>query len=188
VPTYIAMLRGINVSGHKIVKMERLRESFAALGFGNVRTYVQSGNGVFEAKAAAPAGIGVKIAERIERDFGFSVPVMVVTSEEMARVVKENPFLKEAGIDFSRLHVTFLSEAPGALGLMKLSALPAEPDRLACRSRSVYLHCPSGYGNTKLSNNAIERALSVGATTRNWKTVTMLHQMASSGKSSPDQT
>lgn len=187
-PTYIAMLRGINVSGHKPVKMERLRESFAALGFANVRTYVQSGNGVFEAKAAAPAGIGAKIAARIERDFGFSVPVMVVTSEEMGRVVKENPFLKEAGIDLSRLHVTFLSEAPGAPGLKRLGALQAGADRLACRSRSVYLHCPGGYGNSKLSNNAIERALSVGATTRNWKTVTTLHQMASSEQSSPDQT
>jgi uncharacterized protein (DUF1697 family) len=188
VATYIAMLRGINVSGHKIVKMERLRESLAALGLQNVRTYVQSGNGVFEAKAAAPAGIGVQIAERIEQDFGFSVPVMVVTSEEMARVVKENPFLKEAGIDLSRLHVTFLSEAPAAAGLKKMGALPAGPDRLACRSQSVYLHCPGGYGNSKLSNNAIERALSVGATTRNWKTVTTLLQMASSGKSSPDKT
>ena len=184
-PTFIALLRGINVSGHKPVKMERLRESFAALGFGDVRTYLQSGNVVFEAKAAAPAGIGVKVAERIERDFEFSVPVMVVTSEEMARVVKENPFSKEAGIDPSKLHVTFLSEAPGAAGLKKMAALPAGADRLVCRDRSVYLHCPGGYGNSKLSNSAIERALSVVTTTRNWKTVTTLLQMASSGKSSP---
>jgi uncharacterized protein (DUF1697 family) len=183
VPTYIALLRGINVSGQKIIKMEPLRASFEALGFKKVRTYVQSGNGVFEAKAAAPAAIAVKIADRIERDFGFSVPVTVVTSEEMGRVVRENPFLKEVGIDSAKLHVTFLSDAPVATGLKKMRALQAGPDRLHCRSRSVYLHCPEGYGNSKLSNNALERVLAVGATTRNWKTVMTLYQMASSGKS-----
>jgi uncharacterized protein (DUF1697 family) len=178
VPTLIAMLRGINVSGHKIVKMERLRATFETLGFGNVRTYVQSGNIVFEAKAAAPTGIGETIVRRIERDFGFLVPVTVVTAQEMGRVFRENPFVKEAGADLSKLHVTFLADTPSAAGLTKLGALPAGPDRFHCRSRCVYLHCPQGYGNTKLSNNAIERALAVTATTRNWKTVTTLHQMA----------
>jgi uncharacterized protein (DUF1697 family) len=186
--THIAMLRGINVSGHKIVKMDRLRESFEALGFGNVRTYVQSGNVVFEAKVGAPAELptqlATKIAARIARDFGFSVPVTVLTSDEMGRLVKENPFLTEEGIDLSKLHVTFLSDAPPGAGLKKLGGVPAGPDRFHCRGRSVYLHCPEGYGNTKLSNNAIENALAVGATTRNWKTVTTLHQM--SLKMSPD--
>jgi uncharacterized protein (DUF1697 family) len=178
--TYVAMLRGINVSGHKIVKMERLRGSFEALGFKNVRTYVQSGNVVFESKAAAPSGIGTKIAAQVERDFSFSVPVTVVTSEELGLIIKENPFLGDKGLDVSKLHVTFLSQEAAAAGLKKMAALPAGPDRFHCRARSVYLHCPEGYGNTKLSNNAIERALSVAATTRNWKTVTTLHQIASS--------
>jgi uncharacterized protein (DUF1697 family) len=176
--THIAMLRGINVSGHKIVKMDRLRASFDALGFRNVRTYVQSGNVVFEAKVAAPAELPPKIAMRIARDFGFSVPVTVLTAAEMGRVVKENPFLKEQGIDLSKLHVTFLSDLPPGAGLKKLSAMPAGPDRFHCHRTSVYLHCPEGYGTTKLSNNAIEKALALGATTRNWKTVTTLHQMA----------
>ena len=177
-PTFIAMLRGINVSGHKIMKMERLRAAFEGLGFGNVQTYVHSGNVVFEAKAAAPTGIATTLVHRIERDFGFSVPVTVVTGQEMGRIFRENPFVKEAGVDLSKLHVTFLADTPAAAGLAKMGALPAGPDRFHWRSRCVYLHCPQGYGNTKLSNNAIERALSVGATTRNWKTVTTLHQMA----------
>lgn len=189
-PTFIALLRGINVSGHKLVEMNRLRQSFEALGFGKVRTYLQSGNVVFEWSEAASAGIAAKItgavtgkitgtlAEKIERDFGFSVPVTLVTAEALAEVVKENPFLKTPGIDLSKLHVTFLSKAPATAGLKKMSMLAAGPDRFSCRGRSVYLHCPGGYGNTKLSNNAIERALSVVATTRNWKTVTTLLQMA----------
>jgi uncharacterized protein (DUF1697 family) len=184
--THIAMLRGINVSGHKLVKMDRLRESFEALGFGNVRTYVQSGNVVFDAKVASPAElpakIAARIAARIARDFGFSVPVTVLTSDELGRVVKENPFLKEEGIDLSKLHVTFLSGLPPGAGLKKLSGVPAGPDRFHCRRTSVYLHCPEGYGTTKLSNNAIEKLLALGATTRNWKTVTTLHQMSLDGR------
>jgi uncharacterized protein (DUF1697 family) len=181
VPTFIALLRGINVSGHKLVEMKRLRQSFEALGLGNVRTYLQSGNVVFEWPEAASAGIAAMagtLAEKIERDFGFSVPLTLVTAEALAEVVKENPFLKTPGVDLSKLHVTFLSEAPAAAGLKKMSMLAAGPDRFACRGRSVYLHCPGGYGNTKLSNNAIERTLSAVATTRSWKTVTTLLQMA----------
>lgn len=183
VPTFIAMLRGINVSGHKIVKMERLRATFEALGFGNVRTYVQSGNVVFGgqgAPAKAAEEIAEKIAARIEGDFGFAVPVTVLTGEALGRVVAENPFVKEKGIDPAKLHVTFMSGPAAAEGLKKLGALPAGADRFSCRttSTSVYLHCPGGYGNTKLSNGAIEKALALGATTRNWKTVTTLHRMA----------
>jgi uncharacterized protein (DUF1697 family) len=183
VPTFIAMLRGINVSGHKIVKMERLRATFEALGFGNVRTYVQSGNVVFDGQgvpAKAAEKIAEKIAARIERDFGFSVPVTVLTGEALGRLVAENPFGKEKGIDPAKLHVTFLSGPAAAEGLKRLGALPAGPDRFSCRTTStlVYLHCPEGYGNSKLSNGAIEKALALGATTRNWKTVTTLHRMA----------
>jgi uncharacterized protein (DUF1697 family) len=186
VPTFIAMLRGINVGGHKIVKMERLRATFEALGFGNVRTYVQSGNLVFDGQGvpAKPAEkIAEKIAARIERDFGFSVPVTVLTGEALGRVVAENPFVKEKGIDPAKLHVTFLSGPATAEGLKKLGALPAGPDRFSCptTSTSVYLHCPEGYGTSKLANGAIEKALALGATTRNWKTVTTLHRMAVGG-------
>ena len=183
VPTFIAVLRGINVGGHKIVKMERLRATFEALGFGNVRTYVQSGNVVFDGQGVpgkVAEKIAAKIAARLERDFGFSVPVTVLTGEALGRVVAENPFVKEKGIDPAKLHVTFLSGPAAAEGLKKLGALPAGPDRFFCGlpSTTVYLHCPESYGNSKLSNGAIEKALALGATTRNWKTVTTLHRMA----------
>src|SRR3954464_15698682 len=110
-PTYIAMLRGINVSGHKLVKMDQLRASFEALGFQNVKTYVQSGNVVFEAGNDSVAGLSAKIMKRILRDFGFPVPVLLKTAKEMERIIRHNPFLKAPGIDDSKLHVTFLTEA-----------------------------------------------------------------------------
>jgi uncharacterized protein (DUF1697 family) len=177
-PSYVAMLRGINVSGSKMIKMEALRAMFEALGFENVRTYVQSGNVVFQAKERAAAPLGAKIAARIKRDFGFDVPTLVLGARELARVVEENPFLSESGVDPSKLHVTFLHAKPGAAGLKKMAGVSSGRDRFRCLGTSIYLVCPDGYGRTKLSNNVFERALAVGATTRNWKTVTALSALA----------
>ncbi len=177
-PTYIAMLRGINVSGHKIVKMEKLRGSFSALGFGDVQTYVQSGNVVFEAKSDSAASVAKKIEEKIKRDFGFSVPVFLTTPERMAETIKRNPFLKSAEIDQSKLHVTFLSADAPKTASEQLQPLAVTPEQFHIIGWEIYLYCPNGYGNTKLSNTTIEKKLSVGATTRNWKTVNALLAMA----------
>ena len=174
------MLRGINVSGHKVIRMEDLRQSCAALGFQNLQTYVQSGNIVFLAPAQPPAALSQRISQTILKDFGFHVPVVVRTSKEMGEVIQGNPFLQEKGIDISRLHVTFLSDPAPASARKNLQALSANPDRFHLARRHIYLHCPDGYGRSKLSNTAIEKALSLGATTRNWKTVTTLFAMASS--------
>jgi len=177
--SYVAMLRGINVSGQKIVKMERLRASFGALGFSRVRTYVQSGNVIFEAPNDSPDSLSGKIKEMILSDYGFSVPVILRTSAEMKKIAGDNPFLTERGIDHSGLHVTFLSELPEKAALGKLDSLNGDPDQFRIRNREVYLYCPNGYGRSKLSNSAFEKLLSVEATTRNWKTVNMLVEMSS---------
>ncbi len=144
--------------------MEQLRKSFEALGLGDVQTYVQSGNVVFKAPKQSSEILSNKIREKIARDFGFSVPVIIRSSEEVRRAIKNNSFLKQRGIDSSKLHITFLSKAP-------------EKDRLNSGTE-VYLYCPDGYGRTKLSNNALERVLGVTATTRNWNTVNKLHEMS----------
>jgi uncharacterized protein (DUF1697 family) len=182
-PSYLAMLRGINVSGAKPVKMERLRAMFEALGFTRVRSYVQSGNVVFDVKERATAGLGPKLATKIvaaiKRELGFDVPVLVLGADELARVVDGNPFVEKRGIDLARLHVTFLAGAPAAAGLKKMEGVSSGRDEFRSQGTAVYLHCPDGYGNTKLNNNAFERALGVEATTRNWKTVTTLCAMAS---------
>ncbi len=176
--TYVSLLRGINVSGHKIIKMEQLRKSFEALGLGDVQTYVQSGNVVFKAPKQSSEVLSNKIREKIARDFGFSVPVIIRSSEEVRRAIKNNPFLKQRGIDSSKLHVTFLSKAPEKDSLKALEALTARPDQFRYSGREVYLYCPDGYGRTKLSNNALERVLGVTATTRNWNTVNKLYEMS----------
>lgn len=175
---WIAMLRGINVSGHKPVKMELLRASFDALGFNDVTTYVQSGNVVFQAPKISGSRLAEKIASKIEADFGFAVPVLLRTPDELAAVLAQNPFAGQAGLDESKLYVTFLSEpAPSAAGKI-LRGLAAPAEEVAARGREIFLYCPGGYGNTKVSNTAIERTLGVQATTRNWRTVNALRELA----------
>jgi uncharacterized protein (DUF1697 family) len=178
IQTYVSLLRGINVSGHKIIKMEQLRKSFEALSLGDVQTYVQSGNVVFRAPKQSSETLSNKIREKIARDFGFSVPVIIRSSEEVRRAIEDNPFLKQRGIDSSKLHVTFLSKAPEKDRLKALEALTAKPDQFRYSGTEVYLYCPDGYGRTKLSNNALERVLGVTATTRNWNTVNTLYEMS----------
>lgn len=175
--TYVALLRGINLGGHKIVKMDQLRKAFEDLGLGEVKTYIQSGNVVFNAPARDPVTLAKKIEEKIVRQFGFPVPVLVKTAAGVGDVIKNNPLVKEKDIDVSRLHVTFLSSAPEKSALKILDGIEATGDRFCCSGEAVYLYCPNGYHATKLGNNVLEKMLKVGTTTRNWKTVNQLYQM-----------
>jgi uncharacterized protein (DUF1697 family) len=177
-PTHIALLRGINLGGHKIVKMERLRSMFESLGFARVRTYIQSGNVIFEAGRISPSVLSNRIEKKIQSEFGFPVAVISKTSEEMGKAIESNPFLKEKDIDVSKLHVTFLWQVPAQADLKKLEALATAPDRFRCLHTEVYLYCPNGYGETKLANNTLAKLLGSGATTRNWKTVNKLYQIS----------
>lgn len=176
--TYIAMLRGINVSGHKIIRMERLRAAFEDLGFAHVETYVQSGNVIFET-SEAPAGLAAQIERKILDEFGFDVPVLTKSAKELKEIVKRNPFVKDPAIDQTKLHVTFLSDDPPRNTLELLQPLAAGAEQARVTGRAVYLYCPDGYGNTKLTNTAIEKKLSCRATTRNWATTNKLLEMTS---------
>jgi uncharacterized protein (DUF1697 family) len=175
-PVYIAMLRAVNVGGNPL-KMDQLRDWCAGLGFENVRTYVQSGNLVFQTRAGISkwqTALEQKLAAELKRP----ATVIARTPAEFEQIIAGNPFLSENGIDTSRLHVTFLAAAPTPALISSLGALKAAGDRFAVRGKEVFLHCPSGYGETKLSNSAFEKVLAVKATTRNWNTVNKLLQMA----------
>jgi uncharacterized protein (DUF1697 family) len=177
-PTYISMLRGINLGGHKLVKMERLRAMYESLGFARVRTYINSGNVIFEAGKISTSALSSRIEKKIEAEFGFPVAVISKTSGEMGKAIEGNPFLQEKDMDLSKLHVTFMWQPPARADLTKLEALAPAPDRFRCVGTEVYLHCPNGYGQTKLPNNTLAKLLGSGATTRNWKTVNKLYEMA----------
>lgn len=174
---YVAMLRGINVGGHRPVKMDQLRQSFAGLGFEQIKTYIQSGNLVFKAGRSSPSGLSRRIEKKILADFGFPVSVVVRTREEVDEAVGRNPFLQQHGIDTEKLHVTFLSEVPSLAALKKLGTLTVAPDQACCLARELYLYLPNGVAESSLMKTPLDRTLSVVATTRNWKTVNRLHQL-----------
>jgi len=174
--TMIALLRGINVGG-KVLKMELARASFEAIGLTEVRTYVQSGNIIFSSKSSA-ASLAKKIETQLLKDSGLKVSVILKTPSDLVKSIRVNPFLLERGIDLKTLHVTFLSATPVKGALARLSAIKSGEDRYQHLGTEIYVHCPNGYGRTKLTNNAIEQALDLVATTRNWNTVNKLHEMA----------
>jgi uncharacterized protein (DUF1697 family) len=176
--TYIAILRGINVSGHKLVKMADLTAMLNGLGYKNTKTYIQSGNVVFQSKETTPAQLQKKIEKKIAETFGFEVPVMVIPSSEIETVLKNNPFLKKKTIDPTKLHVTFLNGVYDKKITTQLTEQKYGNDEFVATSTAIYLHCPDGYGNTKLSNTFWENKLKMIATTRNWKTVNELQKMA----------
>lgn len=177
-PTYISLIRGINVGGHKKVGMEPLRKAVSALGFRNVRTYIQSGNIVFEAPKQSVLTISKKLENVIRKEFGHDASVITKTPEELAAAIAMNPFVKEKTVDLSRLHVTFLTGCPPPADLKKLEAIPTGQDRFHCHGDILYLHLPDGMGNSKLGNAPFEKLLSVRGTSRNWRTVNTLHDMA----------
>jgi uncharacterized protein (DUF1697 family) len=174
--TCIALLRGINV-GNNALRMERLRALLAELGFGDPRTYLQSGNAVFTA-----AGPAAKLARLIEAKLAgetrLPVSVFIRTPAQLKRVIDTNPFLKEPGIDAKKLHVTFLAARSPRPGLAALGAVKSGADRWQAAGAEIYLHCPDGYGRTKLNNTTIEKLLATRATTRNWNTVVALYEMS----------
>jgi uncharacterized protein (DUF1697 family) len=170
--TYISLLRGINVSGQKRVGMKDLVSLYESLGLKNIRTYMQSGNVVFNAPPRDIMELASMIEARIEQEFKFSAAVLVRTPDDFERINKDNPFLKETGIDFNRLYVTFLSSQPAKPDT--ITEKQGAPDRFQIVNSEVYLFCPNGYGRTKFSNDFFERKLGLTATTRNWNTVQAL--------------
>ncbi len=173
-PIYIALLRGINVGGN-VLKMERLRALCEELDMRNVRTYIQSGNVVFEAAGPTRQWI-VSLQKKLAGETRLPVSVLLRTAREMAIVLAGNPFLKEKGVDTKRLAVTFLNEPPSKSGLEALHKLKDSTERFHCVGKEIYLDCPNGFGDSKLY--LPDQALSQRTTTRNWNTVKRLCEMS----------
>jgi len=173
--TYVALVRGINV-GKTQISMERLRKLCAACGFEGVLTYIQSGNVVFSS-GDNPTECGTALAARLQRELGKPVSVVIRSARELAGVAAKNPFLKEKGVETTRLHVAFLAERPTAERVKALAAADWGRDRFHHSAKELYLYCPDGFGRSKLATT-FERMLGVGATVRNWNTVSKLLEMA----------
>ena len=174
----ISLLRGINVGGHKSIKMEALRALYESLGLRGAQTYVQSGNVVFRTAARDLAPLARRIEARIEQTFGFRPAVMVRSSSELREVIRRNPFAARRGIEPGKLLVTFLAADPIPDAREKLLDIKADPEELRIEGRELYAYYPNGIGRAKLSAALIEKALKMPGTGRNWNTVTKLLEIA----------
>lgn len=172
-PNYIALLRSVNVAGHGRLAMADLRQSFIALGYSDVSTYIQTGNVLFRSPSKSASSVAAKIEHQLEQDFGSAPAVILRTVPELSLVLASSPFPAQ-GADPSRHHVTFLAEEPSRAKLSAFVAPANGRDELTIIGREVYVHTPDGYGNSKLSGAMLERRLGVLSTTRNWNTVTKL--------------
>lgn len=177
--TYISILRGINVSGQRKIVMTDLKALYESFQFKDVTTYIQSGNVIFKTR---DDNSNNELAEKIERaiyeKYNFSVPVIIRSAEEMKHIISVNPFLQNKNINTEKLHVTFLEKNPEEKNLESIKTFDFPPDQFIIIDKEVFLHCPENYGETKLSNKFFESKLKVSATTRNWKTVNKLYEIA----------
>lgn len=174
---YVALLRGINVAGQKIIPMADLRTLFVKLGFADAKTFIQSGNVVFTAAQAAPA-LRKTLEAGILKRFAMEVTVIVKSLPELAKIVKANPY----GItgEGERVYLTYLAEPPGKDGIKALDATRNATDDFTIARDAVYILVRGGYGKSQFSNNFVEKKLAVRATSRNLETSQRLIDLAKS--------
>lgn len=161
---YLALLRAVNVGQNKVI-MSELRDLFAELGYGDARTYLQTGNVIFTADATDRRRLAAEISAAIAERMGVTSTVLLRSRDELAAVLDADPF-GARGIEPARRYLTFLDAVPDAARTASLDPSYGAPDEYALGDRVVYVHCPNGYGRTKLNNALFERRLKVPATSR----------------------
>ncbi|MDE3201533.1 MAG: DUF1697 domain-containing protein [Acidobacteriota bacterium] len=180
-PTHIALLRAVNVGGHGKLTMADFRSLLANLGYTNVETYIQSGNAVFDAKPSA-AAVHIALTAALTAHMGAPVDAILRTHADLTRIIDANPFAKEAEESGARVHVGFLAgkAKPNAAGELDrlVASYPTRHDSFHLNADALYLHLPDGAADTKFTPRAVERALGVPSTGRNWNTVLKLYAMS----------
>jgi uncharacterized protein (DUF1697 family) len=176
---FVALFSGINVGGNRIVKMADLRSFFEQLGFGDVATYVQSGNVVFRSAKGDEATLAKQLETAFDKKWGFHSRIMVRDLGWFERLVAENPY-PEVASDPTKLHAYVLEREPTADEVARLAEKCTGPERFEIKGDVLYLHAPEGLGKSVFAN-LISRTLKVPATARNWRTVLALLELAGRG-------
>jgi len=176
--TYTALLRGINVSGQKKIKMAELRTQLENLGLLAVKTYIQSGNVVFQSDVTSPAALAEKIMDMILDTYGWKVPVLVLEVEQIQSAVDGYPWQAKEDRIPKDIYLTFLEQEPEAEQVSHLASFDFQGEEYVLEGKVIYFFCAKGYGRAKMSNNFFEKKLKVKATTRNWRTTNKLLEMA----------
>ncbi|MEU3922361.1 DUF1697 domain-containing protein [Streptomyces sp. NPDC029004] len=175
---YAALLRGINVGGHKKVPMAELRELLTELGHGDVATYLQSGNAVFSSASDDEQALATALERAIQQRFGFGVDCLVRSGPYLRAVVDDCPF-PAAELEGKQLHVTYFSQPVGPERLASIDAAAFLPEEFRLGDRALYLYAPNGLGRSKLAEALGRPSLFKGivATSRNWNTVVKLAEL-----------
>ena len=176
--TYVAFLRGINVSGQKKIPMASLRDLCKILGLYDIKTYIQSGNMVFKCSQKNTSVVETLLLEGIQNQFGFDVPVLVKTAAQLKEIINLNPFTNEEDLSDNKVYFVMMNGIPSKDLVQKLQEKSFVHEDFSIIKDCVYLNCKMGYGKAKLNNNLIERKLKVIATTRNYRTMNKLIEMA----------
>jgi uncharacterized protein (DUF1697 family) len=174
--TFIALIRGINVGGHNRLLMKDLRAVMEGLGFKNVKTYLQSGNVVFQSRSRNSAKLSHEISKAISDGCQLTLPIFVLSQEDLQAAIAAHPFPEGEG-DPKSLHFSFLKSRPASPDLAKLDSLRAPSEKFELKGNLFYLYAPDGIGRSKLAAN-VEKALGVELTARNWRSVQALMSMA----------
>jgi len=176
--TWIALLRGINVGGNNVLPMAEFRSELESLNLKNVRTYIQSGNVVFDSAVKSPSSLATKIGERIEKQHGFRPPIFILNREDLLSAIESNPFT-QATSEPKTLHFCMLAEPATDPDLQALDRVKTATESYKLINSVFYLHTLDGIGRSKLAAN-IERCLGVATTSRNYRTIDKLRSMVES--------
>jgi uncharacterized protein (DUF1697 family) len=175
-PKYVALLRGINVGGNTMIKMEELRSVFSSIGFDNVRTYINSGNVAFETAKTSDAKLASAISAAIEKHFAKKISVMVRSGEEIDEIIADNPFEGQFDND-KNLHVFFLASELSNSQVKLISEVANENEQIDVRGRTLYCLLKISIVDSFVGKGFVDKKLKVAATARNWRTVKKLAEM-----------
>jgi len=173
---YVALLRGINVGGKNMIKMETLRATFENLGFENVKSYINSGNLAFDTKKNNDTKLAAKIHDAIKKDFGFDISVMVRSMDEINEIVKNNPFDGQFD-NHKNLHVFFLDSEPSNGHKEMIDSIDNDNERIEVCGRTLYCLLKISILDSAVGKGFIDKKLKIPATARNWRTVMKLAEM-----------
>jgi len=174
-PTYVALLRGVNLAGRNKVAMPALRTLVGGLGYDDVTTYIQSGNVIFTSADSA-AKVRPALEKAIAEELGVDIVVVVRTRAQLKKVVDGNPYAKKLKDD-RLVHVCFLAEKPKADKVKALTSGDWGTDEVTVKGTEAYIHTPNGYGRANLNNTVVEKQLGVAGTARNWRTTLKLLEL-----------
>ena len=175
---YLALLRAINVGGHRIIRMADLKNTIGSLGFGDAVTHIQSGNVFFNCDVSDTQNLEETVEQAIRDDFGFDVTVMVRTPEELSRIVEQNPF-KHLDENSYKIYVAFLAKLPDDRNIVALTSQSNQHESFVVTGGQAFISVNRAFkGKALFSNNFIESQLRVKATTRNIKVTRRLAEIS----------